>query len=94
MAGKMVHFELPAADTARAKGFWSGVFGWEFGDSAMPEGEYYMVRTGEDQGGAVMTATIVAMAAVQRGRWATAGDRPCVTSPLVRGSVSRPCRGW
>jgi uncharacterized protein len=53
MAGKMVHFELPAADAERAKRFWSGVFGWEFGDSAMPGMEYYMVRTGEDQGGAV-----------------------------------------
>jgi predicted enzyme related to lactoylglutathione lyase len=51
MAGKMVHFELPATDTARAKGFWTGVFGWEFGD---PMGmEYFMARTGEDQGGAV-----------------------------------------
>jgi len=54
MAGKIVHFELPAADAARAKGFWSTVFGWDFGDSAMPGMEYYMVRTGEDQGGAVM----------------------------------------
>ena len=54
MAGKLVHFEIPAGDAERAKGFWSGVFGWEFGDSAMPGVEYYMVRTGEDQGGAVM----------------------------------------
>ena len=54
MAGKLVHFEIPAADTGRAKGFWSGALGWEFGDSAMPDFEYYMVRTGEDQGGAVM----------------------------------------
>src|SRR5262245_19886805 len=53
MAGKMVHFELPAEDTARAKGFWSGVMGWDFGDSAMPEFEYFMVQTGDDQGGAV-----------------------------------------
>ena len=43
MAGKMVHFELPATDVGRAKAFWSGVFGWQFGDSAMPEMEYYMV---------------------------------------------------
>jgi len=54
MAGKLVHFEIPAGDAARAKGFWSGVLEWEFGDSAMPDFEYYMVRTGEDQGGAVM----------------------------------------
>ena len=53
MAGTLVHFELPAADTGRAKGFWSGVFGWEFGESAMPGMEYFMVRTGENQGGAV-----------------------------------------
>lgn len=53
MAGKLVHFELPAQDTARARGFWSGVFGWEFGDSALPDYEYYMVQTGADQGGAV-----------------------------------------
>ena len=51
MAGKMVHFELAAADPVRARGFWSGVFGWEFGD---PMGtEYWLTRTGEDQGGAV-----------------------------------------
>ena len=56
MAGKLVHFELPASDAERAKGFWSGVFGWEFGDAAMPGMEYYMVRTGEDQGGAVMSS--------------------------------------
>jgi predicted enzyme related to lactoylglutathione lyase len=53
MAGKIVHFELPAADAERAKRFWSGVFGWEFGESAMPDMEYFLVRTGEDQGGAV-----------------------------------------
>ena len=53
MPGKLVHFEVPARNSDQAKTFWSGVFGWEFGDSAMPEMEYYMVRTGEDQGGAV-----------------------------------------
>jgi predicted enzyme related to lactoylglutathione lyase len=54
MSGKIVHFELPAQDTTRAKAFWNGVFEWGLGDSAMPGMEYYMVRTGEDQGGAVM----------------------------------------
>jgi len=54
MPGKLVHFEIPAQDTTQERAFWSGVFGWEFGDSAMPDMEYYMVRTGDDQGGAVM----------------------------------------
>ncbi len=56
MAGKLVHFELPAADAGRATAFWSGVFGWEFGESAMPGMEYYTTRTGEDQGGAVLSS--------------------------------------
>ena len=56
MPGKLVHFELPAEDVSRAKSFWSGVFGWGFGDSAMPEFEYFMVQTGDDQGGAVYPA--------------------------------------
>ena len=56
MPGKLVHFEVPARNSDQAKAFWSGVFGWEFGDSAMPGMEYYMVRTGEDQGGAVFPA--------------------------------------
>ena len=53
MAAKLVHFELPAQDTGRAKTFWSGVCGWEFGDSAMPDFEYFMVQTGPEQGGAI-----------------------------------------
>jgi uncharacterized protein len=56
MAGKLVHFEVPAQDTDRARGFWSGVFGWEFGDAVMPDMDYRMVRTGEDQGGAVFAS--------------------------------------
>jgi uncharacterized protein len=56
MPGKLVHFEIPSKDTAQSKAFWSGLFDWEFGDSGMPGMEYYMVRTGEDQGGAVMSS--------------------------------------
>jgi hypothetical protein len=53
MSGTLVHFELPSEDTNRAKAFWSGVFGWSFGDSGMPGMDYWMTRTGEGQGGAV-----------------------------------------
>jgi predicted enzyme related to lactoylglutathione lyase len=53
MAGKLVHFEIPAQDAAKAREFWSGLFGWKFGDSAMPDMDYRMVQTGPDQGGAV-----------------------------------------
>ena len=55
MAGKLVHFEVRAQDVDRAVGFYSGVFGWQFGDSAMPDMDYRMTQTGEQQGGAVFT---------------------------------------
>ncbi len=41
----MVHFEIPADDLARAKKFYSGVFGW--GTEEVPGMEYVMVRTTE-----------------------------------------------
>jgi predicted enzyme related to lactoylglutathione lyase len=53
MAGKLVHFEIHAKDADRATKFYSAIFGWEFTDSGMPGVDYRMVRTGEDQGGAV-----------------------------------------
>ena len=47
----IVHFELPAADAQRAKGFWSSVFGWTFSGMEGPF-EYYMTD-GEQPVGAV-----------------------------------------
>ena len=48
---KIVHFEIPADDVARAKSFYGSVFGWEMED--MPGGmDYTILRTvpvGEDQ---------------------------------------------
>jgi uncharacterized protein len=41
MAGKIVHFELPAADAGRAKAFWGGLMGYEFRDMEGPV-EYHM----------------------------------------------------
>lgn len=44
----VVHFEIPADDVARAKGFYSSVFGWRLQD--MPEMEYTVVQTTEVDG--------------------------------------------
>ncbi len=53
MPGKLVHFELPAQDPARARAFWTGVFGWSFTDPGMAGIRYWMTRTSDEQGGAV-----------------------------------------
>jgi hypothetical protein len=53
MAGKIVHFELLAADNDRATGFWNGLFGWEIGGSTMEGFDYRMFQNADDQGGAI-----------------------------------------
>ena len=50
MPGQIVHLEIPADDTAKAREFWGSLFGWEFEDYPGPS-EYHMTRLGEQQGG-------------------------------------------
>jgi predicted enzyme related to lactoylglutathione lyase len=47
---KIVHFEIPADDTARARNFWGTLFGYEFKTVDGPM-EYHMFQTGENEGG-------------------------------------------
>jgi predicted enzyme related to lactoylglutathione lyase len=43
---KVVHFEIPADDLDRAKGFYGSVFGWDLQTVPMPDGgEYTSVMT-------------------------------------------------
>jgi uncharacterized protein len=51
MAGKVVHVELPAQDTGRAKEFWGSLFGFQFQQYEGPV-EYHMFQQ-EGQGGAI-----------------------------------------
>ena len=54
MPGQIVHFELPSKDADRASGFWSGLFGWQIGPSAMGEEfDYRMFQAADTQGGAI-----------------------------------------
>lgn len=53
MAGDIVHYEIGVADADRAKRFWEGLFGWSFGESAMPEGDYRMAQINEQSGAAL-----------------------------------------
>ena len=56
MAGEMVHLEIPAGDTERARAFWGGLFGWEFQAFEGSPSEYHMTRFSDAQGGAIMEA--------------------------------------
>mgnify|MGYP001592987139 CR=1 FL=1 len=44
---KVVHFEIPADDTGRAKKFYEDVFGWQINKVPMPGMDYSMVTTVE-----------------------------------------------
>ena len=56
MAGEMVHVEIPAGDTAKAREFWGGLFGWQFQAYEGSPSEYHMTRFSDTQGGAIMEA--------------------------------------
>ena len=43
--GKVVHFEIPADDLARAKGFYGSIFGWELRDMEGMDYDYTLVGT-------------------------------------------------
>lgn len=44
MPGELVHFELPAGDTTRARAFSSDVFGWAFADAGLAGFECWMTK--------------------------------------------------
>jgi uncharacterized protein len=52
MAGQMVHLEIPAGDAAKAREFWSSLFGWQWQTFEGPT-EYHMTRFSETSGGAI-----------------------------------------
>ena len=56
MAGEIVHVEFGSQDVDRAQRFWSGLFGWSFGDSGMPGIDYRMAQTGEGVGAALFAS--------------------------------------
>ena len=51
MKGKLVHIELPAKDTARARTFWARLAGWKFSDWEGGPIEYHMFEG--EPGGAI-----------------------------------------
>ena len=56
MAGKLVHFEVPAQDTSRALSFYGGMFGWQFESYEGSPTDYHMTRFDEETGAAVHSA--------------------------------------
>jgi uncharacterized protein len=53
MAGKLVHFEVPAKDTSRALDFYKKTFGWDFQAFEGSPVEYHTTQMADDLGGAV-----------------------------------------
>src|SRR4030065_2379169 len=55
MANPFVHAELHTGDLARARTFYTGLFGWNLQDRPMPGGgTYTMINVGEGTGGDMM----------------------------------------
>jgi len=56
MAGEMVHLEIPAGNTAKAREFWGSLFGWQFEEYPGSPTEYHMTRISETSGAAIYAA--------------------------------------
>jgi len=57
MANPFVHVELHTTDLARAREFYTGLFGWKLQDVPMPgNGTYTMIDVGGGTGGGMMGA--------------------------------------
>ena len=56
MPGQMVHVEIPAGDTSKAREFWGGLFGWQFQEFPGSPTEYHTTQFTDTQGGAIMGA--------------------------------------
>ena len=54
MPGRIVHFEIPADDTAKSREFWGSLFGWEFTSYPGPS-EYFMTEITPGQTGGAIT---------------------------------------
>jgi hypothetical protein len=46
MSNRVMHFEIPSADTQRLREFFNGVFGWTFTESG--DHDYWLAHSGED----------------------------------------------
>ena len=55
MAGQIVHFEIPADDTAKGREFWGSLFGWEF-QAAPGQSDYYMTEINPGRMGGAITS--------------------------------------
>jgi len=52
MPGEIVHIEIPADNTEKAREFWGSLFGWQFEAYPGPS-EYHMTRISERSGAAI-----------------------------------------
>src|SRR5918996_6132778 len=52
---QIVHFEIPADDTGKAREFWGSLFGWQFQEFPGPS-EYHMTEITDRTGGAITNA--------------------------------------
>jgi predicted enzyme related to lactoylglutathione lyase len=51
-AGQIVHYEIPADDTGKAREFWGSLFGWQF-QAFDSSHDYHLMQISEQTGGAI-----------------------------------------
>jgi len=59
MSNPFVHLELSTSDTARAKEFYAGLFGWEFTDNDMGDMIYSTFKPSSGPGGGIFSMAVM-----------------------------------
>jgi len=77
---RVTHVEWPAGDADRLQGFLEGLFGWQF-DSPMPEMDYRMARTADNEGAADCDLVVIATP------WDAASSTASAVSRQLEGKV-------
>ena len=99
MGNPFVHMELNTPDMAKAKEFYSGMFGWNFEDMDMgPGGIYSTFKPSDGPGGGMMTVpgaptAWMAYVGVEDAKAATARARS-LGAQVIRDCHEVPGMGW
>ncbi len=97
-AAPFVHLELCTPDLAKAKSFYSDMFGWTYQDHSMPEGTYSIFKPDSGPGGGMFTmpgAPTAWLAYIGVDDIHAATDKAeSLGATVIRRAVEVPGMGW
>jgi len=84
----------PRVDTAKARDFWGGLFGWQWLETEGPF-EYHMTQISDQAGGAITKRSPASEGGAPTSTWTTSTPAPRASRSLAAKRMSRArCQAW